>query len=91
MLVKHGAVLIDVPSAQAGNCFIDSLPYRLDHSGLGGSISYKWSRLFPEDPERGKLLRPQIEPTYASLANMGFDPNATVRLALEHLGAIGPP
>jgi len=86
MLVKHGAEVIGVPSAQAGNCFIDSLHYTLDHSGLHGYISFKWSRRFPNDPERGNLLRPDVELTYDYLARLGFDPNASVRLALEFLG-----
>lgn len=85
MLLRHGAHVIGVPSAQAGNCFIDSLSYRLDHSGLEGFISHKWSRYFPNDPERGKLLRPDIELTYNYLVAQQFDPNATVKLALEHL------
>lgn len=85
MLVKHGATVVGVPSSQAGNCFIDGLWYRLDRSKLRGCIAYKRSVLFPRDPERGRLLRPDVELTYAYLARTLFDPHATVRLALERV------
>ncbi|HET8844732.1 MAG TPA: S41 family peptidase [Ktedonobacteraceae bacterium] len=84
-LYRQGADVIGVPSAQAANCFIDGLWYQLKHSQLEGWISYKRSLGFPDDAERGKLLRPHIELSYAYLASQGFDPHATVRLALEHL------
>jgi hypothetical protein len=83
MLFQHGAKIIGVPSAQAGNCFIDALYYRLDHSALEGAISFKRSIQFPNDPELGKILRPAVELTYAHLIAAHFDPNTTVRLALE--------
>lgn len=84
-LYHQGATLIGVPSAQAANCFIDALWYQLKHSHLEGGVSYKRSLGFPNDPERGKLLRPHYELTYDYLAHQGFDPNAAVRLALEHI------
>jgi hypothetical protein len=85
-LYHQGADLIGVPSAQAANCFIDGLWYGLEHSQLEGWVSFKRSLGFPNDPERGKLLRPHHELTYVYLARQGFDPHATVRLALEHIG-----
>lgn len=85
MLVKRGARLIGVPSSQAGNCFIDGLFFTLDHSGLTGIISHKWGLLFPDEPERGTLLEPDVELSYEYLASCDFDPNAAVRLALEDL------
>jgi hypothetical protein len=59
-LLRHGAEIVGVPSMQAGNCFIDALSFQLKHSGLQGMVSQKWSLLFPDDPERGKLLRPRV-------------------------------
>jgi len=85
-LYRQGATLLGVPSAQAANCFIDGLRYRLKHSQLEGLVSFKRSLGFPNDPERGKVLRPHHELTYAYLAHQGFDPNATLRPALEHIG-----
>ena len=72
-----------VPSAQAGNCFIDALQYNLPRSGLRGSISYKLSLMYPDDPEAGRVLRPARELTYPDPRAMDFDPNASLRLALQ--------
>ena len=77
--------MVGVPSAQAGNCFIDVLRFRLEHSGLAGWISFKWSQAFPGDAERGRVLRPGRELTYAELAARDFDPHATVAVALDYL------
>ena len=65
--------------------FIDVLSYQLRHSGLKGYVSYKRSLYFPNDPERGKLLRPTHELTYKYLASQNFDPHATISLALDYL------
>jgi hypothetical protein len=89
LLRAHGARVVGVPSAQAGNCFIDTAPFQLERSGLSGSISFKYSLLFPEDPVNGELLRPDRELRYEELAAMGFDPNASVLLALEPPGPRG--
>ncbi len=80
-----GASLVGVPPAQAGNCYIDSLGYELEHSGLTGSLSFKRSLLFPDNEEKGELLRPDLELTLADLEAMEFDPNAAVLLV------VGPP
>ncbi|MDA8346300.1 MAG: S41 family peptidase [Thermaerobacter sp.] len=83
MLIRHGAVHVGVPSSQAGNCFIDTLRFQLTHSRLAGTISFKKSLLYPEDPESGALLRPRYELTYQHLCTYGFDPHASLSLALE--------
>jgi hypothetical protein len=85
MLLRNGADVVGVPSAQAGNCFIDVLRFRLEHSGLAGWISFKWSQAFPGDPERGRVLRPVRELTYAELVARDFDPHASVAVALDYL------
>ena len=90
LLVRNGATVVGVPSAQAGNCFIDVLRFRLEHSGLAGWISFKWSQLFPGEPDRGRVLRPKRALTYADLAARGFDPHAPVALALDYLRADRP-
>ncbi|HEV8190409.1 MAG TPA: hypothetical protein VGP82_02845 [Ktedonobacterales bacterium] len=41
--------------------------------------------MFPDDPERGTVLRPTHELTYDYLAEHNVDPHASVTLALEHL------
>jgi hypothetical protein len=87
MLLRNGATVIGVPSAQAGNCFIDVLRFQLEHSKLAGWVSFKRSEAFPGDAERGRVLRPSRELTYADLAARGFDPHASVALALDYLHA----
>lgn len=82
MLVRRGATFVGTPSSQAGNCFIDALGYELPASGLRGSISYKRSLMFPDDPARGELLRPDVELTWRELAAHHFDPEAAMQLAI---------
>ena len=89
-LYKRGARVVGVPSAQAGNCFIDSLGYALTNSGLYGTISYKRSLLFPGDPKTGELLSPDVELTYEAWAALGFDPDAAVTLALSRRAETEP-
>jgi hypothetical protein len=85
MLLRNGAAVLGVPSAQAGNCFIDVLRFQLAHSKLAGWVSFKWSQAFPGDAERGRVLRPARELTYADLAARDFDPHASVAIALDYL------
>jgi hypothetical protein len=82
-LHKLGARIAGVPPCQAGNCYIDTLAYQLDHSGLFGGLSYKQSLLFPGDPTKGNLLRPDLELTLADVEAMASDPDAIVRLVLS--------
>lgn len=82
MLVRRGATFVGTPSSQAGNCFIDALGYELPASGLRGSISFKRSVMFPDDPARGELLHPDVELGYRELATRHFDPEASMQLAI---------
>jgi hypothetical protein len=84
-LTLHGAQVVGIPSSQAPTCFIGGLPFMLEQSGLRGMVAHKWSTLFPTDPHRTHILQPDVELTYEHLVGYNFDPNATVRLALEHV------
>lgn len=86
-LRRLGAKLVGVPSGQAGNVYGDTLGYRLSRSGLHGDISYKRILWFPDGGAAARVLRPDREVTYADLVAMGFDPNASLRLALERATA----
>jgi len=86
-LYKNGVFLAGVPSAQAGNCFGDTLGFKLPNTGIEGYLSYKKSVMFPDDPKKGKLLSPHFELTYKKLASYKFDPNATIMLALDMLAS----
>lgn len=83
LLWRLGARTVGVPPAQAGNCFTDLLLFSLPHSGIRVGVAYKISLKFPDDPERGRLFRPDRELTYADLAAHGFDPHTALRVALD--------
>ncbi len=89
-LRAHGAAVVGVPSSQAANCFIDAVQFQLAHSGLTGSISFKWSAGLPRDLPNGTLLRPDRELTYADDRAYQFDPNATILLAMDFLSKPHP-
>ena len=82
---KMGAKIVGVPSGQAGNAFGDILQFTLANSGLQVTVSHKLFYRFPNDPEKGKLLRPDCELTYEKLKEYNFDPNASILLALDTL------
>jgi hypothetical protein len=84
-LRRLGAWHVGVASAQAPNCFIDVLRYRLPHSGLEGTISFKESLALPDVELPDRMLRPQVSLTYEILQAYGFDPHAGVRLALDRV------
>lgn len=73
-------------SAQAGNCFGDTMGFTLKNSGLSGTVSRKYFESFPDDPEKGRILMPDYPLTYEKLAAYGFDRNAEILYALEIFG-----
>ncbi len=85
-LSSLGATVVGTPPAQAGNCFSDSLLFRLRNTQLMCAVAFKQNVTFPDDPERGRCLIPDVRLTFEKLAALGFDPNAEVLLALETLG-----
>jgi len=82
-LYRAGAVLVGTPSGQAANCFGNIIPFTLKYSLLNGYISIKKFTYFHDNPEKGRLLRPDYELTYEKLVSYGFDKNAGVIYALE--------
>jgi len=87
-LYALGATVVGTPSAQPGNNFGDSLPFKLKHTGLSAFVSHKQNISFPNDLERGNCLMPHYLLTYEKLSALGFDPNAELLLALD-LAAAG--
>ncbi len=55
----------------------------LKHSELGFIVSHKYFEYYPDDPETGRLLKPDFPLTYERLAGYGFDPRATILYALD--------
>jgi hypothetical protein len=84
-LQRCGAKILGTPSAQAGNCFGDTMGFKLENSGLSGTVSRKYYELFPDDHEKGRVLRPDYPLTYEKLASYNFDTNAEILYALEIL------
>jgi hypothetical protein len=84
-LYDSGAIIVGTPSAQPGNNFGDSLLYTLKNTGLRCFVSFKRIITFPDDEEKGHVLRPHFEMTYKKLASYNFDPNAEILWAVEIL------
>jgi len=84
-----GATVVGTPSAHAGNNFGDSLLFQLTNTQLRGAVSFKRNVTFPDDPEKGRCLTPDIMLTHEKWASLNFDPNAEVLLAIESFGEKG--
>ena len=85
-LEELGATVVGTPSAHAGNNFGDSLLFQLTNTKLRGAVSFKQNVTFPDDPDKGRCLKPDIVLTHEKWASLNFDPNAEVLLALESFG-----
>ena len=84
-LKKAGAKIVGIPSGQAGNHFGSVLQLTLANTGITLSVPTKQFLMFPDDPEKGRLLKPDLELTLEKIEAYDFDPNAEVLLALETL------
>ena len=84
-LYRLGAVIIGVPSGQAGNSFGDIRRFELTNSKIKGNVSTKYFQAFPDDTEKGRLLMPHHPLTYEKLASYDFDKNSTLFYALEKI------
>lgn len=84
-LYRLGAVIIGVPSGQAGNSFGDIRRFELTNTKIKGNVSTKYFQAFPDDPEKGRLLMPHYPLTHEKLASYGFDKNSTLLYALEKI------
>lgn len=84
-LYRLGALIVGVPSSQAGNGFGDIRRFELTHSKLVGYVSTKYFFAFPDQPATGFTLEPHHTLTYPKLASYDFDNNAILLLALEVL------
>ena len=84
-LYRLGALIVGIPSSQAGNSCGDNRTYELTNSKLRISFSTKYFAAFPDDPEKGHLLRPHYPLTYKKFISYGFDKNAILLYALDRL------
>jgi hypothetical protein len=86
-LYRLGAEVVGVPSSQAGNSFGNIRHFVLPHSKLEGYVSTKYFVQYPHEAATGFALQPHHTLTYRKLAALDFDPNASLLLAMEILGA----
>lgn len=80
-LRRLGATLVGTPSRQSGNAFGDYTLHPLPNTDASLAVSFKMFRYWPDDPERGHIMTPDIPLTYETFRDHGFDPNTTVALA----------
>ena len=77
-----GGKVVGIPSSQAGNNFGAGVWFKLKHSRLRGSVSRLYITHFRDDPEMGKVFRPDYEMTYDNLKTYSLDPNADILYTL---------
>jgi hypothetical protein len=87
-LYRAGATLIGTPSAQAPNSWGNLLEWKLDNSGIKGEVSSSFDIVFPNDPERGRVLPVHYALNYEELASYSFDPDAIFLYAMEILAEL---
>lgn len=81
-----GAKIVGTPSAQAGNCYGDTISFNLTHSQIQGTVTTKRFVFFPDDKKRGEVLPADYPLTYKKLTSYDFDTNAELLYALELFG-----
>ncbi len=82
-LYRLGAVIVGIPSGQAGNSCGDIRLYELANSKLKGTISTKYFIAFPDDQEKGHLLKPHHPLTYEKFVSYNVDKNSILLYALD--------
>jgi hypothetical protein len=77
-----GSKVVGIPSSQAGNNFGAWVGFKLKYSWLKGGVSHLYVTHFRDNPEMGRVLRPDYEMTYDNLKTYNFDPNAEILYAM---------
>ena len=80
-----GGKVVGVPSSQAGNNFGAWVGFKLKYSRLEGGVSHLYAVHFRNDPEMGKVFRPDYEMTYEILKQYDFDPNTEILFTLKQI------
>ncbi|HEX2983374.1 MAG TPA: S41 family peptidase [Ignavibacteriales bacterium] len=68
-----GAVIVGIPSRQAGNTGMETTVFKLKNSGISGSISNTYQLFFPADPTPGKTLQPDYLLNWNDYKKYHFD------------------
>lgn len=77
------STIIGVASRQAGNTFMETTSFSLPNTKLTGSISNSKQVLFKNDPEKGKVLRPDFEMKWKDYFYYSFDKNSEILKILD--------
>lgn len=84
-LYKSGAIVVGSTSGQSGNGFGNGTFVSLRNTGVKMTVSMNAYVVFPEEPNKRKVLIPHHELTYEKMKDYGFDPNSVILYALEIL------
>ncbi|MDR2917897.1 MAG: hypothetical protein LBV72_00835 [Tannerella sp.] len=85
------ATVVGVPSRQAGNAFMETIMFELPNTKVKGSISNSEQVMFPDDPEKGKILMPDFPMMWTDYKKYNFDKNAEILYCIDLInqGVIG--
>ncbi len=84
-LWRMGATVVGVPSSQAPNTFMESTPFELPYTGLGGSISNSTQVFLPGDDPRAKVFWPDVMLSPDDYRRYGFDKHAELMYLVDYL------
>ncbi|MDR1197452.1 MAG: hypothetical protein LBK94_00350 [Prevotellaceae bacterium] len=79
------ALVVGVPSRQAGNTFMESTQFELPNTHVTGSISNSMQVFFPDNPAKGKTFMPDYPMNWNDYAKYDFDENAEILYVLDML------
>ena len=83
-----GGKVVGIPSSQAGNNFGAWVGFKLKYSRLKGGVSHLYATHFRDNPEMGRVFRPDYEMTYDNLKTYDFDPNAEILYAMGLIDSV---
>jgi len=86
-LMKCGALFAGVSAAQPGNCFGMAISpvSGLKNSKIRMNVAIRRVVMFPEDPENGYQLNPDVPLDLGTFRKYNCDPNAEVLMVLDRI------
>lgn len=82
-LLPYDVITVGVTPGQAGNTYMDGIPFKLPASGLPGRISKCKQVYFPYNSVRGKELTPDYVMQWDDFKKYNFDVNAELLYVLD--------
>ena len=77
------AKIIGVPSSQAGNTFMEGTPFELPKTHLKGTISNAQQIFYPNNMEKGTVLKPDFPMDWELFKKYSFDNNAEIMYVID--------